>query len=105
MTREEILLRINGLEKYFLRNYSEGKDSFLPEYKLSKKISKIIYKLDKLSLTDIEEILAIHNAINQSDHHYGSGWMDYQMQLLNLIQHDEVDIKLDNSGQMKLNID
>lgn len=103
MLREEVVNKINELEKYFLRLYTEGQILFLPEYNASIEINKIIQKGNKETLANAEEIIKIYNSVNEIDHYNGSGWMDYQILLLNLIKQSGVNVIINDFGYMKIN--
>jgi hypothetical protein len=90
--REKILKEMKKIEAYF-QQYSSGKDLFHPELLCAKTTRKKIEKVTgHLTTRDVEDILKIYNETTTGSHYDGSGWLDYQIHLRQLLTIDSFNI-------------
>ena len=77
---EEHFKRMEMMSRYF-KEKSIINSAYLPEYKISEEINKMICKIEKPILSDFEKIVELMKNIENTDHYGGSHWHDYQIHL------------------------
>lgn len=86
-TRAEITLRMTRLEAYFQHNLHNEK-LFTPEYDCAKAINTVVTQTDTLTQPQAEKIVQLINATKSQMHYDGSGWFDFELQVLHLLKVD-----------------
>jgi len=77
-------IRMKKIENYF-KKHSETDESFKPEFEAAKRVNQIILK-ERITKSDILEVVKIYNETNSKPHYDGSGWMDFRLHLQSLIR-------------------
>ncbi|HTE32081.1 MAG TPA: hypothetical protein VK666_16985 [Chryseolinea sp.] len=97
--RQEVIERLQRLEAYFRRNLSNH-DLFNQELTCAETILKELDQTEKLLTEKAKRIVKAHNDVIASAHYNGSGWLDLQMQLLQLLKLDGFNVDIDRSTDL-----
>jgi hypothetical protein len=87
MQKGKIYEEMLAIEKYFQRQ-SLNNSLFIPEFEIAQEVNAILRLLDQIIRKDAERLLTTFNRISTVSHFDGSGWLDYKMQLVNLLKNN-----------------
>jgi len=101
-TIENRIQYLNSRCEYF-EKLSTEKLLFLPEYETCKAILSIIKDIDKTQEEKLFDIVALNNGITKVDHYNRSGWLDFQMALLDYFRYYDYSIEFNTeTGLMRV---
>jgi hypothetical protein len=100
--RQQVLKEMKSIEGYFLRNIATHA-LFQPEFECARTINAILEQHEGLTVTVAEEILSIYNKTNAAQHYAGSGWFDYQLHLIHILNLHNIPLEMNHrTGQISL---
>ena len=79
--------------EYFRRN-SQTRHLFNSEFEAAQKINSLIGQSSVISTDKAGELIAVFNEVNKSEHYNGSGWRDYKMHFMNILQANGIEVSL-----------
>jgi hypothetical protein len=93
--RQQVLKEMKSIESYFLRNIATH-ELFQPEFECARTVNNLLEQNPNLTVTVAEEILSIYNKTNAAQHYDGSGWFDYQLHLIHILNLHNIPTKMDH---------
>jgi hypothetical protein len=86
MPIDDSLERLKKISDYFGNNTTLS-PLFEPEFIASKSINEKLIQSDNLTVAIVTDVVDLINSVEKGDHHNGTGWLDYKMNLSQFLRH------------------